>query len=85
MTYYLITCRSLTYAQRAERILGRAGITAQILRSPKSISGDGCGYAVRVSERWLSAAMKTLKQEKLGSIRVYQTLSDGSYNEVEQI
>ena len=41
MVYYLIICRSLTYAQRTAAVLERAGITARILRSPKSIAGDG--------------------------------------------
>ena len=34
MVYYLIVCRSLTYAQRTASALERAGITAHILRSP---------------------------------------------------
>ena len=42
MLYYLIVCRSLTYAQRTAAALERAGITAHILRSPKSIAGEGC-------------------------------------------
>lgn len=35
MLYYLIVCRSLTYAQRTASALERAGITAHIMRSPK--------------------------------------------------
>lgn len=31
MLYYLIVCRSLTYAQRTAAALERAGITAHIL------------------------------------------------------
>ena len=45
MIYYLIVCRSLTYAQRTAAVLERAGITARILRAPKSIAGEGCSYA----------------------------------------
>ena len=51
MVYYLIVCRSLTYAQRTASALERAGITAHILRSPKMISGEGCSHSVKVSER----------------------------------
>ena len=54
MVYYLIVCRSLTYAQRTASALERAGITAHILRSPKMISGKGCSHSVKVSERWRS-------------------------------
>mgnify|MGYP001862318501 CR=1 FL=1 len=35
MVYYLILCRSLTYAQRTASVLERAGIAARVLRSPK--------------------------------------------------
>ena len=54
MVYYLIVCRSLTYAQRTASALERAGITAHILRSPKMISGEGCSHSVKVSERNLA-------------------------------
>ena len=56
MVYYLIVCRSLTYAQRTASALERAGITAHILRSPKMISGEGCSHSVKVSERNLAPA-----------------------------
>lgn len=41
MLYYLIVCRSLTYAQRTAAALERAGITAHILRSPRALRGRG--------------------------------------------
>lgn len=47
MVYYLIVCRSLTYAQRTASALERAGITAHILRSPKMVSGEGCSTPSR--------------------------------------
>ena len=56
MLYYLIVCRSLTYAQRTAAALERAGITAHILRSPKSIAGEGCSHSVKLSQRRLAAA-----------------------------
>lgn len=47
MLYYLIVCRSLTYAQRTAAALERAGITARILRSPKSVAGRGAATRSR--------------------------------------
>ena len=41
MVYYLIVCRSLTYAQRTAAALERAGITAHIRRSPRAIDQEG--------------------------------------------
>ena len=82
MVYYLIICRSLTYAQRTAQALERAGITAHILRSPKSISGEGCSHSVKVSERNLPDALVVLNRVGLTPKRVFIMSRDGSYNEV---
>lgn len=82
MLYYLIVCRSLTYAQRTASALERAGITAHILRSPKSISGDGCSHSVKVAERNLADALTVLHRAGLAPKRVFLTGGDGSYKEV---
>lgn len=82
MVYYLIVCRSLTYAQRTALALERAGITAHILRSPKIISGTGCSYSVKISQRSLSSGLVVLNKVGLTPERVYITSGDGSYREV---
>ena len=82
MVYYLIVCRSLTYAQRTASALERAGITAHILRSPKMISGEGCSHSVKVSERNLAPALLILGSVGLTPKRIYIMYSDGSYKEV---
>lgn len=82
MLYYLFQCRSLTYAQRTAAALERAGITAYLLRSPKSIAGEGCSHSVKVSQRNLSQALTVLHRAGLEPVRVYITEGDGSYREV---
>lgn len=82
MVYYLIVCRSLTYAQRTASALERAGITTQILRSPKVIDQEGCSHSVKVSERNLADALTILARVELSPKRVYIMASDGSYKEV---
>lgn len=82
MVYYLIICRSLTYAQKTAAALERAGITAHIMRSPRSITGTGCTHAVKVSERRLSDALTVLNRVELSPDRVYIMDADGSYKEV---
>jgi len=82
MVYYLIICRSLTYAQRTAAALERAGITAHILRSPKVVDQEGCSNAVKVSERNLANALMVLGRVGLTPKRVYIIASDGSYKEV---
>ncbi|MEG1857218.1 MAG: DUF3343 domain-containing protein [Pseudoflavonifractor sp.] len=82
MVYYLIICRSLTYAQRTAQALERAGISAHILRSPKSISGEGCSHSVKVAERNLADALVVLGRVGLAPRRIFIGDADGSYKEV---
>lgn len=82
MVYYLIICRSLTYAQRTQAALERSGITAHIMRSPRSISTTGCSHAVKISERRLAQALTVLNRVGLSPERVYIMSADGGYKEV---
>ena len=82
MVYYLIVCRSLTYAQRTAASLERAGISAHILRSPRVIAGEGCSHSVKVSERRLADALTVLARVGLTPKRIFIMSSDGSYKEV---
>ena len=74
---------TLTYAQRTASALERAGITAHIMRSPKSIAGEGCSHSVKVSQRNLPDALRILHRTELDPRRVYITAGDGSYKEVQ--
>lgn len=60
MQKYLIMCRSITYAQRAQRALERAGIYGAVVRVPVELSENGCGYGVRVSQRDVDAASRVI-------------------------
>ena len=82
MPYYLITSRSLTYAQRTARVLERAGISARIQRAPARIAGEGCGYCVRVSQRTLSEAAQRLQTAGLPIKHVYAVDPDETLREV---
>ena len=83
MLYYLIVCRSLTYAQCTAAALERAGVTARTLRSPKSISGEGCSHSVRIAQRDLDHALLVLQRVQLQPKRVFAAQRDGSYTEIE--
>ena len=83
MVYYLIVCRSLTYAQRTAAALERTGITARVLRSPKSIAGEGCSHSVKISQRSLPEALLVLQRADLAPKRIFITAGAGSYQEVE--
>lgn len=83
MLYYLIVCRSLTYAQRTAHVLERAGIPGYVLRAPKVISREGCGYCVRIAERRLTDALVVLRREGLAPKQVFLQSADGGYSEVK--
>ncbi len=83
MVYYLIICRSLTYAQRTAHVLERAGISGSVMRAPKLISKEGCGYCVRVPERKLTDALVVLRREGMAPKQVFLQSADGGYSEVK--
>ncbi len=62
MVHYLISCRSLTWAQRMGRTLERAGITASTIKAPRSVAPEGCGYCLRVVEKDLPRALTVLRE-----------------------
>jgi hypothetical protein len=76
-------CRSLTYAQRAARVLERSGITAVITRAPQGTTDVGCAYCVKVWENRLKDALSALRQSGLGPNRVLMPLPGGKYRETE--
>jgi hypothetical protein len=80
--YYLILCRSLTYAQRTAAALTRAGITATVFRSPRVIDQEGCSYCVKVARQSLSDALFVLSRVGLPPKRIYTLTGDGVYQEV---
>lgn len=83
MLYYLIICRSLTFAQRTAHILERKGIRTQIIRTPQKIVTEGCGYAVRIAQKNLIDALSLLRVEDLTPKKVYVILEEGDFREVE--
>lgn len=83
MLYYLIVCRSLTFAQRTAASLERVGITTRILRSPTVIAGEGCSHCVKIIQRDLPKALQTLQKLSLSPKRIFITAGDGNYQEVD--
>lgn len=82
MLHYLLICKSLTYAQRASRMLERRGITATVMKAPKITGVNGCGYCVKLSEKNLTKAIKALNDTNLGPTKIFVLQNDGVANEV---
>lgn len=79
---YLIMCRSLTYAQRAAKILERHAISAGVTKAPAGLSGNGCSYCVTVSYGKGIAAADILRREGLLQGKIYEQHPDNTVKEV---
>lgn len=82
MEHYLIIARSVTYAQRMQMALERAGIRSQIFRAPRELTTLGCAYAVQIQEQDLPQALPVLHRAFLDPVQIYVT-QRGVYREVD--
>ncbi|NLM84563.1 MAG: DUF3343 domain-containing protein [Clostridiales bacterium] len=82
MVYYLLICRSLTYAQRSAKALEHAGITAIVSRVPAGLSPSGCAYGVKLSAKHISNALVVLRNADLHPLKIFVQYADGNFNEV---
>lgn len=48
MRIFIITFRSVTFAQRGERLLNRNNHRCVLQRTPKWMEQQGCGYSLRI-------------------------------------
>lgn len=78
----LILFRSLTYAQRAARLLERSGITATIRRAPQGLTDRGCTYCVRLRAQKMREALALLEQRGMDRGKVFLLEADGKMQEV---
>ena len=78
----LILFRTLLFAQRGQRLLGRFGIPGTVVKAPRGVEDRGCTYAVRLSERRRAQALEVLNKQGMEHGRVFLQLPDGSMEEV---
>ena len=82
MQHYLILCRSLTYAQRAQRAVERAGGTGTVVKAPQEVTGGGCTYGVRVPAGKFDLAVAAIRKTGLPMGKLYGYEPDGTLKEV---
>ena len=82
MKFYYITFRSVTYAQRGEKLLNQKNIRCTLQRTPRWMEEQGCGYCLRVWPNNIGNAVETLQQALIPVKRVYLQRSDGLLEEV---
>ena len=81
MYFYFITFRSVTFAQRAEKLLNQQGYRVNLMRTPRWMEEQGCGYALKLWTNDIAAAVRLLREGKVQLRRVYVQLEDGQMEE----
>ena len=83
MKSYYITFRSVTFAQRGERLLKEASVRCSLRRTPRWMEEQGCGYALRLWTRDIAEAVALLRRENIPLRRVYGVLGEGELEVLE--
>ena len=76
-----ITFRSVTFAQRGERELKRAGLSCSLRRTPRWMEEQGCGYSIRLHCRDIMGALELLKDRQIPYRKVYLHGENGQMEE----
>ena len=69
-----ITFRSVTPAQRGQRVLQKAGVDVILQRTPRFMEERGCGYCLRLRPGDLHRAVDLLRRENVAFSKVYATV-----------
>ncbi len=80
---YMIVLRSVTYAQRAVRVLSKNGISGHVVRPDIKMLDSGCGFAVKVSETYLAEAIEILRKNSFEFNTVLIVDKDGGFREMK--
>ena len=82
MKFYYITFRSVTFAQRGEKILTAAGIRCSLLRTPRWMEEQGCGYCLRIWTEDIAAVLELLRKNQILMKRLYKATQGGHLEEM---
>lgn len=82
MKRYYITFRSVTFAQRGERVFSGNGVRCTLQRTPKWMEEQGCGYSLRMYTEDIEAAVGLLRRSRIPLRKVYLQQEDGTMEEV---
>ena len=82
MKFCYITFRSVTFSQKGEGILQRAGISCMLQRTPRWMEEQGCGYSLRLRQTDAVKAAELLRQKGVPFRKVYLLREGGSFEEL---
>lgn len=83
MRLYVITFRSVTFAQRAEKLLSHQGQRASLMRTPRWMEEQGCGYALKLWTNQIASAVSLLRESRIQLRKVYVQREEGEMEEVK--
>jgi len=73
----------MTYAQRADRVLSRAGLHGvNVTKIKNGFDKEGCVYGVKLQQKMLSEALEVLAEQGLTPRGVYAITTEGEYKEL---
>lgn len=82
MKFYFITFRSVTLAQRGEKVLNGGGVRCTLQRTPRWMEEQGCGYALRLWTKDVTPAVELLRGSQVPLRKVYAQRGDGQLEEL---
>ena len=82
MGFYYITFRSVTFAQRGEKLLQQKNIRVNLMRTPRWMEEQGCGYALKLWTGEISGIVHLLRENRIQLRKVYVQREDGAMEEV---
>ena len=83
MRFYFITFRSVTFAQRAEKLLNQRSVRVSLMRTPRWMEEQGCGYALKLWHNDVQSILRLLRENKIQLRKVYVQLESGDMEEVK--
>lgn len=83
MEWYYITFRSITPAQRGERLLKQKNVDVALMRAVRQLSAEGCGYSLRLRPEYGGRALELLREHEIPFRRVYHQDAAGGFRELE--
>ena len=82
MKFYYITFRSVTFAQRGEKVLKSGSIRCTLQRTPRWMEEQGCGYCLRLWTGDATPAVELLRRERVPMRKIYAQREDGHLEEL---
>ena len=82
MKSYYITFRSVTFAQRGERILKEASVRCSLRRTPRWMEEQGCGYCLRLRTDDVQTGATLLRGSRIPFRKIYLQQPEGNVEEL---